>query len=212
MRSLVLVAVLALVVGFLLAGRALVVADPVPARGDAILILAGSVADRTLEAVDLYRTGVARRIVVTRERLQRGEGTLRARGARVAESDRETASVLQQLGVPESAVVMLRRRNRSTTSEARTVARWACRHRLHSLVVVTSRAHTRRARLILRRTLPSVAITVQPSRYDGFSPALWWRDRRDFKAVMGEYEKLANYWLHERWTIKPCGGLRRRAR
>src|SRR5262249_39076739 len=38
----------------------------------------------------------------------------------------------------------------------------------------------------------------------------WWRSRRAMKEVMTEYEKLLAYWLVERWTIEPCGGLGRR--
>ncbi|HEY3186399.1 MAG TPA: hypothetical protein VGJ70_02920, partial [Solirubrobacteraceae bacterium] len=55
------------------AGRALVVADPLPAHADAIVVMAGSIADRVLEAADLYRAGIAPRIVVTRERVRRGD-------------------------------------------------------------------------------------------------------------------------------------------
>ena len=106
----------------------------------------------------------------------------------------------------------LRRRTRSTETEARTIARWACANRVRSLIVVTSRAHTRRTGLILRRALgPGIALSVQPSRYDVFPTARWWRVRDAAKAVLLEYEKLAHYWLRERWRIAPCGGLRRRS-
>jgi len=47
----------------LLAGRLLVVSDPLPPRADAIVVLAGSIPDRVLEAADLYRTGIAPRII-----------------------------------------------------------------------------------------------------------------------------------------------------
>jgi uncharacterized SAM-binding protein YcdF (DUF218 family) len=193
-----------------LAGRALVVADPLPARADAIVVLAGSVPDRVLEAADLYRARVASRIVVTRERLHPGDAALRARGVRLPEGDDLTRTALAGLGVPAHAIVVLRRRATSTESESRTIARWACTHRVHELVVVTSRAHTRRARLILRQALgPRVHLAIRPSRYDGFSSARWFRVRRDAKQVLSEYQKLANYWLRERWSIPPCGGLRR---
>ena len=78
-------------------------------------------------------------------------------------------------------------------------------------MVVTSRAHARRARLILREALgPRIALTLRPSRHDAFAARRWWHDRRDAKLVLSEYEKLAHYWLRERWLIAPCGGLRRR--
>jgi uncharacterized SAM-binding protein YcdF (DUF218 family) len=194
------------------AGRALVVADPIPARADAIVILAGSVPDRTLEAVELYRSGIAPRIVVTRERIRPGDAVLRARGVRLPEGDELTLAALAELRVPSDAVVVLRRRANSTEQEARTIARWACAHRVRRLVVVTSRAHTRRARLILRQALgPEVALAIRPSRYDPFAAARWWHVRRDAKIVLSEWEKLAHYWFGEHWTIRPCGGLRRRS-
>ncbi len=197
-------------VALLGAGRLLVVADPLPPRADAIVILAGSVPDRTLEAADLYRAGLALRVVVTRERLPRGQAALRARGVRLPESDELTVTALRELGFPPGAIVVLRRRGVSTESEARTIARWACAHRLRRLIVVTSRAHSRRARLILRQALGAgIALAMRPSRYDAFAAARWWHVRRDAKLILSEYEKLANYWLAESWRIAPCGGLRR---
>jgi len=205
--------VLAAAVGaaLLAAGRVLVVADPLPPRADAIVILAGSVPDRVLEAADLYRAGLAARVVVTRERLHRGDAALRARGVRLPEGDELTVTALARLGVPPAAIVRLGRRAGSTEGEAATIARWACAHHLARLVVVTSRAHARRARLIVAQALgPRIALTLRPSRHDAFAARRWWRDRRDAKLVLSEYEKLAHYWLRERWLIAPCGGLRRR--
>src|SRR5947199_8849812 len=162
-----------------LAGRLLVVADPLPPSTDAIVVLAGPIPTRVLGAADLYRAGLAPRVVVTRERLARGESVLRARGARVPESDEIAIAALEQLGVPRRAIVRLRRRARSTESEARTVARYACSHSLRRLVVVTSRAHTRRAHLIYRRALGNaVAVAVPPSRYAVVSTTRWRRVRR----------------------------------
>jgi uncharacterized SAM-binding protein YcdF (DUF218 family) len=194
------------------AGRFLVVSDPLPVRADAIVVMAGGIEDRALEAADLYAAGHAPRVVITRERASHSAALLRARGVRLPESHDLLRWTLVGLGVPEAAIVDLRRRTRSTETEARTIARWACANRLRSLIVVTSRAHTRRTGLILRRALgPGIALSVQPSRYDVFPTARWWRVRDAAKAVLLEYEKLAHYWLRERWRIAPCGGLRRRS-
>ena len=196
------------VAAVLFAGRVLVVADPVPAHADAIVILAGSIADRVLEVADLYRAGVAPRVVVTRERIAPGDLALRARGVRLPEPYQMTLDALARLGVPPEATILLRRRTFSTESEARTIARWACRARVRRLVVVTSPFHTRRARLILAQALgPGIALTIRPSRAGAFSPQRWWRVRRDAKFVLTEYQKLLHYWLDEHWRIAPCGGL-----
>ena len=193
-----------------LAGRVLVIADPLPPRADAIVILAGSVRDRALEAARLYRTGVAARVVVTRETLPPGDAALRAAGVELPESDTLTRQALVGLAVPPSAIVTLRRRAQSTASEARTIARWACSHRVKSLVVVTSPSHTRRARLVLRRALgPDVSLAVRPARTNAFAAGRWFRVRRDAKEVLSEWQKLAHHWLRERWQLEACGGLRR---
>jgi uncharacterized SAM-binding protein YcdF (DUF218 family) len=202
------VALAAVAAAFLLAGRVLVVADPLPASADAIVIMAGSVSDRVLEAADLYHAGIAPRVIVTRERRRPGEHRLRARGVILPENDDLTLTALHGLGVPPNAILRLRRRASNTASEARVIARHACRRRFRQLIVVTSRAHTRRARLILRRALaPAVQVAVRPSRHDPFRARCWWRFRQDAKVVWREYQQLAHHWLLERWLIEPCGGL-----
>lgn len=189
------------------AGPFLVVADPVPARADAIVVLAGSVPDRALEAARLWQRGVAPRIVTTRTRLPPGEPALRAHGVRLPEEHERLATALAGLDVPPDVLTVLRTRADSTVSEARVVARWACRHGTRSLVVVTSPAHTRRARLILRRLLPpDTALAIVPASDDPFPAATWWRDRRAAKYVLREWEKLAHFWLRERADLRPCGG------
>ena len=211
----VLGAVLVIVIGVALlpfAGRVLTIADPLPDAADAIIVLAGSIRDRTLEAARLYHTGIARRVVVTRETLPPGETALRAAGIELPESDALTRTALLGLGVPPSAIVTLRRRAQSTASEARTIGRWACARRMRRLIVVTSPPHTRRARLVLGRALgPGIALTVRPSTASAFAGDRWFRVRRDAKVVLAEWQKLAHYWVLERWQLRPCGGLGRRA-
>ena len=215
-RLLLILVAAAIVAGLLAistAGRWLVVADPLPRSAEAIVIMAGSVPDRSLEAAALYRTGLAPRVVITRERLGQAGSMLHAHGIKLPEGDDLTRTVLTGMGVPDAAIIVLQRRTRNTMTEARTIARWACRHRVRELVVVSSRTHTRRARMILRQSLgPSVHLTMRPSRYDPFTADRWWRVASSAKQVLTEYEKLAHYWLVERWVIAPCGGLRRARR
>jgi uncharacterized SAM-binding protein YcdF (DUF218 family) len=193
------------------AGRFLVVADPLPSHADAIIMLAGSLSDRVLETARLYREGVAPIVVLTRTRLRRGAPALRGRGVRLPEEHELAAQALGQLGVPAEAIRLVSRRAASTTSEARAIARWVCRRGLRHVVVVTSPTHTRRARLILAQALgPRVRLTIRPAPAAFFPADHWWRQRRAIKDVLIEYQKLVVYWLVERWTIEPCGGLRQR--
>jgi uncharacterized SAM-binding protein YcdF (DUF218 family) len=192
------------------AGRFLVVADPLPSHADAIVMLGGSLSDRVLETARLYRAGVAPIVVLTRERLRRGAPALRGHGVRLPEEHELAARALGQLGVPADAIRLVSRRAASTRAEARAIARWVCRRGLRHVVVVTSPTHTRRARLILAQALgPRVHLTVRPAPAAFFPAEHWWRQRRAIKDVLIEYQKLVVYWLVERWTIEPCGGLER---
>jgi uncharacterized SAM-binding protein YcdF (DUF218 family) len=194
------------VASFRAAGRFLVVSDPLPRHADAVVVLAGSPPGRLLEAADLYRAGVAPRVVLTRERRPPAAVSLERRGLVVPSPHDDGRNQLIALGVPTGAIVALRGRAYSTSSEARLIARWACRTRQRSLVVVTSPSHTRRARLILRRVLaPDVQLAVRPAPDDFFPRRHWWRHRRAGKLVLSEYQKLANFWLRERRQLRPCG-------
>jgi uncharacterized SAM-binding protein YcdF (DUF218 family) len=187
------------------AGEFLVVSDPLPAHADAIVILAGSPPARLLEATELYRSGLAPRIVLTRERRPPATVALARRGVPVDDPDTLAQSHLIALGIPAEAITILNGRAYSTTSEAQLIARWGCRSHIRSLVVVTSPSHTRRARLILRRLVaPGTTLAVRPAPADFFPRRRWWRSRRSSKLVLSEYEKLANYWLSERWRLRPC--------
>jgi uncharacterized SAM-binding protein YcdF (DUF218 family) len=187
------------------AGRWLQVADPLPAHADAIVVLAGAPPARLLRAADLYAAGAAPRVVLTRERRTPAAVALARRGVPVPDAVDEADRRLQALGVPASAILALHGRAFSTTSEARLIARWACRTGRRSLVVVTSPTHTRRARLILRRALgPGIDVAVVPARAD-FVPRRWWRSRGTAKLVWTEFQKLAHFWLRERWSLRPCG-------
>jgi uncharacterized SAM-binding protein YcdF (DUF218 family) len=194
------------------AGPFLVVRDPLPPAADAIVIMAGSVRDRAIEAATLYREGHAPRVIVTREALPSGDARLRALGIELPDTDALTRSALMGLGVPPRAITTLRRRTYSTASEAETIARWACAHGMRHIIVVTSPTHTRRTRLVLGRALgPAVRLVVRPTRADTFSGRRWLHVRRDAKSVLAEWEKLIHHWVRERWRLRPCGGLARRA-
>src|SRR2546430_12082298 len=99
-RALVAIVVLAVALAMVslpLAGRLLVVADPLPASADAIVVLAGSIPTRVLEAGDPYRPRLPPRVVVTPERLLRGDPPLPAPGVRLPQSPQLPLAALAQL-------------------------------------------------------------------------------------------------------------------
>ena len=150
----------------------LIVDDPLrPAS--AIVVLAGGPSSRALEAAELYHAGWAPRIIAT--------------GAVTWDRD-----VLLGAGVPSSAIV-LTKGTRDTLEELRMISR-SVSFEGAPIILVTSKVHTRRTRLIWRYVTgqPESAV-VRSARRDTFDVGGWWRDRIAAGLVMHEYLSLLNY-------------------
>ena len=178
------------------AGRLLIAEDPL-ARADAIVVLAGSRAERWLEAVDLYRDGWAPRIVLSPGHVEPAEALLRERGVPFP-SDAELArEAMTRLNVPATAVSILPYDLDNTAQEAEAVHRAAAAGGWRQVIVVTSKYHTRRTAFAFSRELRGSGIRaiVRASRYDPFDPERWWTRRPDFRIVTYELQKLLAYRL-----------------
>lgn len=170
---------------------------------DAIVVLSGSVPDRILEAVDLYQAHLAPRIILTREKPLPGLAALRARGATLPEHHEQNISIAEQLGVPADAIRVMPTATTSTLAEIKALVPYLTEQNVHSILLVTSKAHARRARLTFRTLAgPNLRIAVCPSRYDPFSADQWWHERGLVRRAVIEYGKLLNFVLVDRWFVK----------
>ena len=199
LRATTLAALLLLLLALLLLpglGRFLVVEDPLT-KADAIFVLGGSRLERPLEALDLYRNGWAPHILLSSQEADGGERALRARGIAVMSEPDFQRTTLVSLGVPASAVSILNDDQPSTADEAMTLARVAVERHWSRVIVVTSKMHTRRTALTMRRRAASagVSIDVRGSRYDPMDVDHWWRKRSDLRFVILEVQKLTLYWI-----------------
>jgi len=184
-------------------GRFLV-ADQPPEAADAIVVLSGSFPDRILEAVDLYQAGHSREIVLCREPENAGFRVLRERGASVPRIYENNISVARQLGVPEERITVLERSAGSTFTEARVVLRYLAEREARSMLLVTSKFHTRRAGAIYRHLAGGrIRVITRPARHGGFDPDNWWRRRMSIRRLLIEYQKLVLFHLWDRWKITP---------
>lgn len=175
-------------------GRLLVAEDPLQ-PADAIVVLAGSRVDRWLEAVDLRADGFAASIVLSRGQRESGEDVLARRGIRLPDAADLARGAMIELGVPAEAVTYLPEEPDSTAGEAAIVRRLADASGWRRIIVVTSKQHTRRARLAFRRELDGSGIEpiVRASRYDVADPPRWWRTRRGLRETLFEWIKLVAY-------------------
>lgn len=178
------------------AGRYLIVEDRLE-PADAILALAGPRTVRWLEAVDLYREGLAPNILLSPGIVEEAEVELRARGIRYPSEAELVRDAMVQLGVPAPAITIIKGSVDNTADEAARTKAIALEKGWTRLIVVTSKYHTRRTKYAFERELRDTGIRVQMkgSRYDGAQPDGWWRSRSDLRYVVSELQKLAAYQL-----------------
>ena len=173
-------------------------------KADAMVVLAGSIPDRILEAVALYKEGYAPRIFLSRGRNPAGYGQLAALGVHVPRQFELNRSVAEQSGVPSSVITDVGSEDDSTVDEAEAVLQYANSQCVRTLIVVTSKHHSRRAAIIYRHLAdPRVHIISRPSRYDEFVADAWWRDRTYRRRVVFEWQKLLAFILIDRWRFHP---------
>jgi uncharacterized SAM-binding protein YcdF (DUF218 family) len=176
-------------------GSFLVYEDPLE-KADGIMILGGTMYDRQLEAVDLYKDGWAPRLFLLREVSEWGEVELMNRGIKYLSVVDAQVDVMERLGVPRDRITILAAAN-STTQEADILRNLALREKFTKVIIVTSKQHTRRARLVMNRKVGDVGVKVivRPSRYDRANVERWWTERSTLRFTLFETQRLFGYWV-----------------
>ncbi len=197
LKSALILAPILVVLGVLLyhAGGWLVVEDPLD-KADAIFVLGGTRLERPLEAYDLYKEGWAPRVLLFRVVSDYGEAELMKRGFEFPLESDVQKDVLHRLGMPEGAVVVLSEKD-NTRDEAVDVRNTTLANNWKTIIVVTSKQHTRRARLVISRRLAGtgVKLIVRASRYDLSDAEHWWRNRATVRFTIFELQRLLGYWI-----------------
>jgi uncharacterized SAM-binding protein YcdF (DUF218 family) len=175
-------------------GRFLVVSDPLK-TSDLIYLMGGEVNTRPVEAARLYREGLAPRIAVPYTEI----GAAERLGVRPNVAV-ENATLMQRLGVPRSAIVLLRQSGGSTSTidDARILAVYAQRHQLRSVIVVTSEFHTRRSRWALRKILGDLPVDIRMAPADDprYQVNDWWQNEPGMIDCIEEFIKFIHNFTH----------------
>jgi len=155
-----------------------IVEDPLD-KADALIVLGDDnfYADRATRAVQLFREGKAPVIVASGRRLRPNAGV-----SELIEHD------LVERGVPKDRIVRFTHDGDSTLDDAEALKKLVTQKKWHSVIVVTSNYHTRRARYIFRRVFPQGMQTNVASARDGdFDPEHWWEKRKSIKELTKEF-------------------------
>jgi len=167
-------------------------ADDLPAKADAILVL-GAEPTRALTAADLYQHGYASVVYLSVPRRERRWADLAQDGIRWPWFEETARVLLRNRGVPDAAIRLLGSDLASTVAEAAEAAR-TLGPRAGTLLVVTSRYHVYRARVVFASALPSTRVLVVASGAEPL-PDRWWADQEAARNVVLELAKLASYRL-----------------
>ena len=190
--AVVLAGVLLAVACFLGVGRWLVVEDPL-AKARAIAVLSGGMPLRAKEGAKLYREGYAPEIWLTHS-TEPGE-TLAAMGIPFEGEDYYNVRVLIQEGVPAGAIHILDPPIVNTADEIKVIAASLAGEKDRTVIVVTTKAHTRRVRLLWRRAATGAGrAIVRAATEDPFDARRWWRNTGDALDVVREVLGLLNAW------------------
>ena len=179
---------------FLSLGHILHHEDPL-AKADVIYVLGGTRVERAAEAADLYREGWAPLILLSRQISEPAEVDLRARGLHIPTETQLQRDVLHQLGVPPQAIEEVTAELVATATEVEELAQLAERRQWNRMIVVTSKMHTGRSRLAMRRRFQSTGreIVMRATRYDISDVDRWWARRGTLRFVLWEAQKFAAY-------------------
>ena len=177
-------------------GAKLLISEAPLANADAIVVLGGSAnyKERAREAAKLLLEGRSPRLLITNDNMRGPWSSAEQRNLYFYERSLEE---LRNAGVPENSVDLLLQPVASTHEEATVVRQYAEEHKLHSVLIVTSAYHSRRALWVFSRVFRDTGIqigliSVRPGD-ESPRPATWWLSRRGWQFVPTEYVKMIYY-------------------
>jgi len=158
---------------------AFLVHSEAPSHADVIVVLAGDpYGNRILRAAELVKQGYASKVLVS------GPGGIYG----LHECDLAIPFVVKH-GYPASWFIPVPHNAHSTEEEGQDILPVLQELRAHTVLVVTSDYHTRRAFRTLRAQWPGIDIHMIAAGDQFFSPYGWWHTREGRKTFLLEWTK-----------------------
>jgi hypothetical protein len=148
---------------------------------------------RAQEAARLYKAGWAPQIWLTRG--VEPAASLQEMHIAYLGEDFFNSRVLMHEGVPSDAIRVLDPAINNTADEIRVIAADVQRLSSQTVIIVTTKAHTRRVRTLWRELSAGRGrAIVRAASTDPFAPDHWWRATGDALDVVREVLGLLNAW------------------
>lgn len=160
-------------------------------KAEAMVVLSGGGYDRGNEAVHIYRAEWANKIICTGGN---PELNFKIIGIDTLESDL-TAMNLQRQGVPDSAIILIRK-GTSTIEESDIILAYCKQQNIRKIIVLSSKIHCRRVRSVFadkfeRANIQIIYRGAKSSIYDEMN---WWKKEEGLIAINNEWMKTFYYW------------------
>lgn len=180
-------------------GSFLVVKD-IPQKTDAAVVLNGGVDiyPRLIEAADLYKKAKASKVVINGNRKTDILRDLENRGYETTcKWYAEEINVLAHQGVAKEHIVAISAEDAfDTISEAKITGRILINNGISTVIIATSKFHSRRARYIWKKMYRNeLTIYIAPAENDPYDPGAWWKNGRQIRWVLSEY----GAWVYYYW-------------
>lgn len=177
---------------FLGVGRWLVVEDPLD-KAQAIAVLSGRIPMRAKEAARLYNAAYAPQIWLTHA--NEPAASLQEMHIAYLGEDFFNSRVLMHEGVPSKAIRVLEPPIDNTADEVRAIVAELEQEKGAVVIIVTTKAHTRRVRTLWRELAGGKGrAIVRGASTDPFAPDHWWCVTGDALEVVREVLGLLNAW------------------
>jgi uncharacterized SAM-binding protein YcdF (DUF218 family) len=175
----------------------LLMVDEKPLPGDVIVVLGGGEPGRAAEAAELFKAGLAPRVLITTEASEEEYQEFLRRGITLVRSHENYVRVLRGMGVPADSIIQSETPSSSSIDEIRNIRELSEMNNWKSIIIVTSNYHTRRSRLAARYVLePDIRFSVIAARSGGLEPDSWWTRGDQARTFLIEFQKLVAYTLY----------------
>ena len=177
-------------------GSALIVEDPFEVV-DVIVVSVDADGAGVLEAADLVKRGVAKRVAIFAKPLNRSAQEFARRGLPAEDEATRQIRELASLGVTDVERILLS--DAGTDGEALALPHWTAAHGFKSVLVIASPDHSRRLRRVMLRAMRDqpTSVAIRPARYADFDAEHWWQTRDGARTAIIEWQKLVlDYVLH----------------
>jgi uncharacterized SAM-binding protein YcdF (DUF218 family) len=177
----------------------LIVVDETPPRADVVVVLNTGVEyyPRLIQAADIYRLELVDYVVINGNRKTDMLREFETKGFKpCCPWYANSVSILNMFGVPADKIIRISIEDAyDTVSEADAVGRVLLKKKWTTVIVTTSKYHTRRAKFIWQKMyVDRLTISMVSAKSDPYDPHKWWKDGRQIRWLLAEYGAWVFYW------------------